>query len=146
MYTVSVRLLSGALLISLLTVANVFAFQEFEKPSKLVLQRNLEQEFVSPCCYREAVATHRSGQATQVKEEISDMLDMGKTPSEVTATLVTKYGERILIKPTTEGFNLLAWIGPFIMLAIGFVVVGVWLYRFRPRGGSSELHVPDEEY
>ena len=146
MYSTFLRFLSGALLLSILFASEVLAFQKFEKPSKLDLQRQLEQEFVSPCCYREAVATHRSGLATEVKEEISAMLDEGNNPGKITATLVTKYGERILIKPTTEGFNLLAWIGPFIMIAIGFVVVGVWLYRFRPRGGSSELNIPDEEY
>ena len=113
-----------------------FGFQEMEKPTRLELQKQLEQEFVAPCCWREAVGTHRSGKAAEVRTEISNLLDRGKTPKEVKASLVATYGERILIMPTTEGFNLLAWVGPFIMIGIGFVIVGVWLYRFRPKEKS----------
>jgi len=58
--------------------------------------------------------------------------------------LVAQYDDCILIKPTSEGFNLLAWVVPFILLAVRFVIVGVWLYRFRPTGDAAEVTVPDE--
>ncbi len=146
MYHIFIRILVAIVVLFFGITSPGYSFQDIEKPSKLVLQEQLEQEFVSPCCYREAVGLHRSGIAGEVRTEISTMLDEGKTFEEITATLVAEYGERILIKPTTEGFNIFAWTGPFIMIAIGFVIVGFWLYRFRPRGDNSELTIPDEDY
>lgn len=122
-----------------------FTLQEVEQAQKLTLQKQLENEFVAPCCWREAVAMHRSGASIEVREKINVFLDEGKTPEEIKASLVDEYGERILIKPTTEGFNLLAWIGPFIIIGLGFVVVGGWLYRFRPASDSAEIPDPDED-
>ena len=146
MYHIFIRILVAIVVLFFGITPPGYSFQDIEKPSKLVLQKQLEQEFVSPCCYREAVGLHRSGKAEEVRTKISTMLDEGKTFEEITATLVAEYGERILIKPTTEGFNIFAWIGPFIMIAIGFVIVGFWLYRFRPRGDDSELTIPDEDF
>ncbi len=146
MYYIFIRILVAIVVLFFEITPPGYSFQDIEKPSKLVLQKQLEQEFVSPCCYREAVELHRSGKAEEVRSKISTMLDEGKTFEEITATLVAEYGERILIKPTTEGFNIFAWIGPFIMIAIGFVIVGFWLYRFRPRGDNSELTIPDEDF
>lgn len=135
--------------IALLSVSAIMFFgftqQEAVKPDKPTLQKLLENEFVAPCCFREAVAYHRSGASLEVRDKISVYLDEGKTSSEIKSILVSEYGERILIKPTTEGFNLLAWIGPFAIIAIGFVVVGVWLYRFRPVSGSSEVVIPQDD-
>jgi cytochrome c-type biogenesis protein CcmH/NrfF len=35
-----------------------------------------------------------------------------------------------LASPPTEGFNLLAWVMPFIALTFGLVAVGIWFKRF----------------
>ena len=45
-------------------------------------------------------------------------------------SIARKYGEKILSAPTTEGFNLLAWMMPFVALAVGggliVLVFGRW--------------------
>jgi len=137
MYSLGMHRFYMCMVVILYAVLFSFSFQELEKPSKLELQKQLEREFVAPCCWKEAVATHRSPEATEVRTEISNLLDQGKIADEIKNIMVAQYGRRILIKPTTEGFNLLAWTGPFIMLAIGFVIVGVWLFRFRRKRNST---------
>jgi len=58
---------------------------------------------------------------------------LGKSKEEILAYFGVKYGEKILSAPTTEGFNLFAWITPFLLVAIGgtFIVVTVrrWVGR-----------------
>jgi cytochrome c-type biogenesis protein CcmH len=65
-----------------------------------------------------------------VRAQIEQMIGRGMTRTQIIATFRTQYGEKILSAPTTEGFNLLAWIMPFGMILAGcgllFVVVGRW--------------------
>jgi cytochrome c-type biogenesis protein CcmH/NrfF len=44
---------------------------------------------------------------------------------------VKEYGQRVLMKPPSEGFNLLGWLMPFIALAAGLALVWWLIRRFR---------------
>ena len=48
-----------------------------------------------------------------MRGEIQRMIDKGMDRPAIIAIYRTKYGEKILSAPTTEGFNLLAWVMPF---------------------------------
>jgi cytochrome c-type biogenesis protein CcmH len=65
-----------------------------------------------------------------VRTQIEAMIGKGMGGADVIAYFRGKYGEKILSAPTREGFNLLAWILPFAMLAAGsgiiFVAVARW--------------------
>ena len=62
--------------IALLSVSSIMFFgftrQDVVKPDKPTLQKQLENEFVAPCCFREAVATHRSGASLEVRDKIEE--------------------------------------------------------------------------
>ena len=71
----------------------------------------------------------------------------GSTRTQVLAHFEGKYGEKILSSPTARGFNLTAWIMPFIILALGAVFVVLHAAALaarrcaavgaRPGGGST---------
>jgi len=52
---------------------------------------------------------------------------------QIVSAFVAKYGKVILAAPPAEGFDLVAWTLPFIMLLFGFIVVywliNTWLIR-----------------
>jgi len=52
------------------------------------------------------------------RKEISVMIGNGKTKKEIIDNFVARFGERVLASPTKTGFNLLAWITPFLALLI----------------------------
>ena len=68
-----------------------------------------------------------------MRGEISKMIDKGMDRPAIIAIYRAKFGEKILSAPTTEGFNLLAWIMPFAALIIGggFIVkmLGRWRHQ-----------------
>jgi cytochrome c-type biogenesis protein CcmH len=66
-----------------------------------------------------------------LKEEIAAQLAAGKTHAEVLTHFSTKYGEKILSAPTTTGFNLVAWVTPFAVVAIAAAVIVVVSRRWR---------------
>lgn len=70
---------------------------------------------VSPSMHRDVLALAAGGYSAQ----------------EILDAFVGVYGERVLMAPPAEGFNLLGWIAPFVALAAGGVVVGVLLRSWR---------------
>jgi cytochrome c-type biogenesis protein CcmH len=76
-----------------------------------------------------------------MKEEIGKLLDQGKTPKEVQAIFVEKYGPTVLSAPPTEGaFNLSAWAMPFVAFLVGAMAVVYFVRQFKaqtPQGAPG---------
>ncbi len=87
------------------------------------LQQELEYMIMAPCCYGAPVGDHDSDAAKQVKAQIVQLLAEGKTRDEILDMYVAIYGERILAQPRAQGFNVLAYVIPLLILVIGGLVV-----------------------
>jgi cytochrome c-type biogenesis protein CcmH len=90
---------------------------------KGALQKELEGEIMAPCCYGGPVADHESDAAKQVKLQIAQLITEGKTREEVLDMYVAIYGERILASPRAQGFNVMAYWMPPIILIVGVLLV-----------------------
>jgi cytochrome c-type biogenesis protein CcmH len=80
-----------------------------------------------------------------MRGEIQGMIDKGMDRPAIIAIYRTKYGEKILSAPTTEGFNLLAWVMPFFAVAVGGGLIVMVLGRWRtstPAPAPLEQRVP----
>ncbi len=71
------------------------------------------------------------GFSVPMRGEISKMLDQGMDRPAIISFYRKKYGEKILSAPTTEGFNLLAWVMPFFALTVGGGFIVLMLGRWR---------------
>lgn len=80
------------------------------------------------------------GSGIPLKQEVLTLVSQGFGRDEIVLHFRDKYGEKILSAPTVEGFNLTAWIVPFVMLGAGAVVVAITLVRWRatPEASPSE--------
>ena len=75
--------------------------------------------------------------AVPVKTDIAQSLAADQSLEEILDRYVDEYGEKILSSPIPRGFNLLAWIAPYVAVLIG----GVWILltgrRWRRRASSG---------
>lgn len=113
--------------------------------------RNASESFVCQCgCNHQlsACGMLNCGSATPLRTEIQEHLKQGKTQQEIVQAFVAKYGKVILAAPTTQGFDLAAWLTPFAALAFGLIliyfVIKVWIQR-KPAlaGAPSTPAIPD---
>ena len=83
----------------------------------------LASELRCPVCQGNSIQDSPSELALQMRDVIRDQLRSGKTPDEVRAYFVDKYGEWILLSPKATGLNLIVYIVPFVAVLLGGFVV-----------------------
>ena len=67
----------------------------------------------------------------QMREEIAIKLEQGQETAEIKRYFLTQYGPQVLGEPPKEGFNLLAWILPVIMIVGGGAFVLARVQRMK---------------
>jgi cytochrome c-type biogenesis protein CcmH/NrfF len=82
-----------------------------------------------------------------MKKDIAERLARGEGRETILAAFRARYGERVLSSPTFGGFNWLAWVMPFAVLAAGALgvtlVIRRWV-RAPARPSAAPPAVPDE--
>jgi len=77
--------------------------------------------------------------AVPVREDIAKSLASGQSEDQIVVRYVQEYGEKVLSAPTREGFNLLAWWGPYVALVAGGLVLLFTIRRMnREQPGESD--------
>jgi len=102
--------------------------------------RAIAADLRCPVCQNLSVADSPSELAQQMRSIIEQQLKEGKSPEQVRAYFVSKYGEWVLLAPKPRGFNLLLWVLPYFALVGGIVFVIFFVRRWvrtRPRDQSS---------
>jgi len=88
---------------------------------KETLISELERALMAPCCWSGTVADHGN---PGMEEKIRELVSQNNTKEEIVEHFVGIYGERILAIPVARGFNLMVWLAPVIVLALGtFILV-----------------------
>lgn len=77
------------------------------------------------------------GSGIPLKQEALTLVSQGLSRDEILLRFRDKYGEKILSSPTTEGFNLTAWILPFVVVAAGAALLVRTVRRWTTAGVSE---------
>jgi cytochrome c-type biogenesis protein CcmH len=99
--------------------------------------REIAAQLRCPVCQNLSVGDSPSELANQMRGVIRDRLRAGQTREQIEAYFVEKYGEWVLLAPTKQGFNLLAWVLPFVGVAAGGVVVVMLVHRWSARQAAG---------
>jgi cytochrome c-type biogenesis protein CcmH/NrfF len=83
--------------------------------------------------------------------ELRGAISAGQTDQQIYDQFTTKYGAVVLAAPTMHGFNLVAWIAPFAVLAAGFLGTFLLVRRWSvgrtplPAGAAAEANLDPAE-
>jgi cytochrome c-type biogenesis protein CcmH len=90
--------------------------------------QSIAKELRCVVCQNLSVADSPSEMAQQMRGVVREQLQAGKTPQEIKDFFVSKYGDWVLLAPKTQGFSLLIWLLPFVVLVLG-IALALWLVR-----------------
>ncbi len=77
--------------------------------------------------------------AEEMTKEVESLLAAGKSDDEVYQYYVAQFGAKVLAAPKAQGFNLLGWVFPFVILATGAGVVWAVYRRLRTAEAVSSV-------
>jgi cytochrome c-type biogenesis protein CcmH len=75
-------------------------------------------------CQNETIAGSHAELAIDLRHQIQDLLEAGKSRSEIMQYMVDRYGDFVLYKPPVKSTTLILWVGPFLLM-----LLGMWALR-----------------
>lgn len=144
------RMLKAVLLSVMLatTAAPVLAVQPDEMLEDPVLEeraRELSKGIRCVVCQNESIDESHADLARELRLVVRERLVDGDTDEQVLDFLVERYGQFVLMKPRTDGWNIILWLsGPALfMIALG---VGAVYVRGRSNAvAPTEAALSDDE-
>jgi cytochrome c-type biogenesis protein CcmH len=83
----------------------------------------ISAELRCPVCQGLAIGDSPSLMASNMKEQVRELLARGYTEPQILSYFEKSYGQFVLLKPKFQGVNSLVWLLPILVLAIGVVLV-----------------------
>ena len=136
------RLLSMLLLVS----SMAFAVDTTVLPNPELQQRYeaLTHELRCMQCMNNSIADSPVGLASDLRRDVKELLEAGKTDAEIRAYMVQRYGNVILFTPPMSGSSAWVWILP-ALAAIAGLLIGVRIVRRRASLVDQDESVVDAE-
>lgn len=93
-------------------------------------------------CQNESLAGSQAELAKDLRREVYDLMNSGKSDKEVINFLVSRYGDFVLYQPPVRPSTWLLWIGPFVLFAITLFML---LRKLTRRSKMQEVVLSDSE-
>lgn len=103
----------------------------------------ISEEMRCLVCQNESLAGSRSELANDLRREIRNLIQQGKTDEQIRTFMVERYGDFVLYRPPVKPITWLLWIGPFIILLVG--VAGLLIYLRRRNKNVPSTTLSEEE-
>lgn len=135
------------ILLLCLLAAPVYAVQPNEVLDDPVLEaraRELSKGLRCLVCRNESIDDSNADLARDLRLLVRERLVAGDSDTQTMAFIVDRYGEYVLLKPTTDGANVILWIAGPAMLLLALGVGGLYLRR-REQGAAPDALSADEQ-
>lgn len=115
-----------------------------DDPAMEARAREISAELRCVVCRGENIDESNADIARDLRLLVRERLVAGDTNDETIAFIVDRYGEYVLMKPTTEGANVLLWWAGPILFLIAALGAGLYLRR-RSTSADPAERLSDEE-
>ena len=84
---------------------------------------DLTNELRCPKCQNQSIGDSNAPIAQDLRREVHSMIIEGADDKAIIDFMLDRYGDFVLYTPRFEGKNLILWLGPLVLLFIGFLVL-----------------------
>ena len=104
------------------TAAFANGFYPLETPKKEAQFNHLLRELRCLVCQNQDLADSNASLAKDLRNEVYQLVKIGKTDNEIIQYLTARYGDFILFKPPVKTVTALIWFGPALFLIFGLLI------------------------
>ena len=98
----------------------------------------LSSELRCLVCQNETIAASHAELAVDLRNQVREMLQQGRSDAEIMAYMTDRYGDFVLYRPPLKSTTWLLWFGPALLLLGGLTALVVILRR-RSRMGDDRF-------
>lgn len=117
---------------------------QFKSDDNQVRALSIANELRCPQCQNQNLIDSNSPVAHDLRLVVFEMVDAGKTDSEIIEFMTSRYGEFVLYKPKMEPKTYLLWLGPTILLLTAFIVGFIFIRRHSTSVNSAAAMSEDD--
>jgi cytochrome c-type biogenesis protein CcmH len=124
---------------------NCFAaveYKKFDNPQQEEAYKVLIEELRCLVCQNQTIADSNAELAQDLRRQVYEMLQQGKSKDEIATFMTDRYGDFVLYNPPFKAKTGVLWIGPIVFLLIGLVMLVVFSRR---KKGEVNTRLSDEE-
>ncbi len=115
------------LLFILLLVISINSYavdsRQLSDPKQQESYETLTKELRCLVCQNQTIADSNAELASDLRRQVYEMLQQGKSEQEIIRFMTDRYGEFVLYKPAFAGKTSLLWIAPVLCLFMGLMMV-----------------------
>lgn len=122
------------LVLSGITCAGV-EYRQFANPEQQEAYENLTSELRCLVCQNQTIADSNAELAADLRRQVYEMLQQGKSKQEIAQFMTDRYGDFVLYNPPFKLKTGLLWIGPVVFLLTG--LLAVFLFTRRKKAAAT---------
>ena len=111
------------LLVTGLPAQSAIETYQFDTPVQEARYKHLIDELRCLVCQNQNLADSDAELAQDLRRKTYEMLKAGKSDREILDYMVERYGDFVLYRPPLKGTTVALWVGPFLILAVGVLVL-----------------------
>jgi len=98
-------------------------YKKFDNPEQEQAYKVLIEELRCLVCQNQTIADSNAELAQDLRRQVYEMLQQGKTKDEIAEFMTQRYGDFVLYNPPFKAKTGLLWGGPVVFLLIGLVML-----------------------
>jgi cytochrome c-type biogenesis protein CcmH len=98
-------------------------YKKFDTPQQEQAYKVLINELRCLVCQNQTIADSNAELAQDLRRQVHEMLQQGKSKDEIADFMTQRYGDFVLYNPPFKAKTSLLWIGPVVFLLIGLVML-----------------------
>jgi len=108
---------------------NAIDSKAFSDPRQQQAYETLTSELRCLVCQNQTIADSNAELASDLRRQVYEMLQQGKSRDEIVQFMTDRYGDFVLYKPPFKAKTGLLWLGPVVFLMLGIIAVFLVLKR-----------------
>lgn len=103
-------------------------YQQLADPERQKTYELINSELRCLVCQNQTIADSNAELAADLRRQVFEMLQQGKSKNEIIQFMTDRYGDFVLYNPPLKTKTALLWLGPIAFLITGFIMI-FWFIR-----------------